>query len=106
VRRIALGAADALPTPLMPIDYVNVPVADLDRSRAFYAAALAPFGYTLVYESDESLGFGAGDGGKDDEPLALPPLRDAARRHARRLHGVEHGSGGCLPCGRGRSRRA
>jgi catechol 2,3-dioxygenase-like lactoylglutathione lyase family enzyme len=55
----------------MPIDHVNVPVADLHRSRAFYEAALAPFGYNLVYESDQSLGFGLGDGGEDDEPLAL-----------------------------------
>jgi catechol 2,3-dioxygenase-like lactoylglutathione lyase family enzyme len=55
----------------MPIDHVNLPVGDLDASRAFYSAALAPFGYRLVYESDESLGFGMGDGGDDDEPFAV-----------------------------------
>lgn len=55
----------------MPIDHVNLPVADIDRSRAFYSAALAPFGYTLVYESEEALGFGVGDGGEEDEPFAV-----------------------------------
>ena len=55
----------------MPIDHVNVPVADLERSRTFYSAALAPFGYRLVYDGAESLGFGTGDGSDDDEPFAL-----------------------------------
>jgi catechol 2,3-dioxygenase-like lactoylglutathione lyase family enzyme len=63
----------------MPIDHVNIPVGDLAVSRAFYSAALAAFGYRVVYDGDESLGFGRGDGGEDDEPIALrlgdPPNR-------------------------------
>jgi catechol 2,3-dioxygenase-like lactoylglutathione lyase family enzyme len=55
----------------MPIDHVKIPCTDLDASRAFYTAALAPFGYKLVYDGEESLGFGIGDGGDDDEPFAL-----------------------------------
>jgi catechol 2,3-dioxygenase-like lactoylglutathione lyase family enzyme len=55
----------------MPLDHVNIPVADLTASKAFYASALAPFGYSLVYESESSLGFGLGDGGDEDEPFAL-----------------------------------
>jgi catechol 2,3-dioxygenase-like lactoylglutathione lyase family enzyme len=55
----------------MPIDHVKLPVGDLDASRAFYADALAPFGYRLVYDGEESLGFGKGDGGDEDEPFAL-----------------------------------
>jgi catechol 2,3-dioxygenase-like lactoylglutathione lyase family enzyme len=55
----------------MPIDHVKIPCTDLDVSRAFYTAALAPFGYKLVYDGQESLGFGVGDGGDDDEPFAL-----------------------------------
>jgi catechol 2,3-dioxygenase-like lactoylglutathione lyase family enzyme len=55
----------------VPVDHVKLPVADLDASRAFYAAALAPFGYKLVYDGEESLGFGRGDGGDEDEPFAL-----------------------------------
>ena len=43
----------------------------VDASRSFYAAALAPFGYTVVYDADGLLGFGAGDGGEDNEPFAL-----------------------------------
>jgi catechol 2,3-dioxygenase-like lactoylglutathione lyase family enzyme len=55
----------------VPIDHVNLPVGDLEASRAFYTAALTPFGYKLVYDSDSSLGFGRGDGGEDDEPFAV-----------------------------------
>ena len=40
----------------MPIDHVKIPCSDLDVSRAFYAAALAPFGYKLVYDGKTSLG--------------------------------------------------
>jgi catechol 2,3-dioxygenase-like lactoylglutathione lyase family enzyme len=49
------------------IDHVKLPVSDLDTSRAFYGAALGPLGYVLVYEGDESLGFGRGD----FEPFAV-----------------------------------
>jgi catechol 2,3-dioxygenase-like lactoylglutathione lyase family enzyme len=55
----------------VPIDHVNLPVSDIDASRAFYTAALAPFGYRLVYDSDASLGFGLGDGADEDEPFAV-----------------------------------
>ena len=55
----------------MPIDHVNLPVSDLDASRAFYTAALGPLGFKLVYDGEGSLGFGHGDGGDDDEPIAL-----------------------------------
>ena len=55
----------------MPIDHVNLPVSDLDASRLFYSAALEPLGFRLVYDGEGSLGFGRGDGGEDDEPIAL-----------------------------------
>jgi catechol 2,3-dioxygenase-like lactoylglutathione lyase family enzyme len=55
----------------VPIDHVKLPVSDLDVSRAFYTAALAPFGYKVVYDEQQALGFGVGDGGDDDEPFAL-----------------------------------
>jgi catechol 2,3-dioxygenase-like lactoylglutathione lyase family enzyme len=55
----------------MPIDHAKLPVGDLDASRTFYAEALAPFKYRLVYEGEASLGFGRGDGGDEDEPFAL-----------------------------------
>jgi catechol 2,3-dioxygenase-like lactoylglutathione lyase family enzyme len=55
----------------MPIDHANIPVSDLASARAFYAAALAPLGFRLVYDGPGSLGFGRGDGGDDDEPIAV-----------------------------------
>jgi catechol 2,3-dioxygenase-like lactoylglutathione lyase family enzyme len=55
----------------VPVDHVKVPVSNLTASRRFYEAALAPFGYRLVYDGERSLGFGVGDGGKDDEPFAV-----------------------------------
>ncbi|WP_102961454.1 VOC family protein [Mangrovicella endophytica] len=49
------------------IDHMSLPVADLARSRAFYAAALKPLGISLVMEvtaaetGDKAhLGFGTG----------------------------------------------
>jgi catechol 2,3-dioxygenase-like lactoylglutathione lyase family enzyme len=55
----------------VPIDHAKLPVTDLGASRAFYSAALAPFGYRLVYDGETSLGFGLGDGGDEDEPFAV-----------------------------------
>jgi catechol 2,3-dioxygenase-like lactoylglutathione lyase family enzyme len=60
----------------MPIDHAKLPVSDLDATRAFYAAALAPLGWKLVWDEASTLGFGRGDGGDDDEPLAFQ-LADA-----------------------------
>ena len=49
------------------IDHVKLPVADLERTKAFYAAALAPLGYELVFDGPESIGFGT----DDREPIAF-----------------------------------
>ena len=54
------------------IDHLGFPVSDYARSKAFYAKALAPLGYTLVMEvagehtesNSPAAGFGAG--GKPD----------------------------------------
>lgn len=44
------------------VDHVKLPVADIDRTRQFYRAALAPLGYGVVYDNDEDeLGFGNAD---------------------------------------------
>ncbi|MFZ0837306.1 MAG: VOC family protein [Xanthobacteraceae bacterium] len=32
------------------IDHIGFPVSDYERAKAFYAAALAPLGYTLIME--------------------------------------------------------
>jgi catechol 2,3-dioxygenase-like lactoylglutathione lyase family enzyme len=55
----------------VPIDLVKLPVADLAASRHFYRAAVAPFGWKLVYDGGSSPGFGTGDGGEHTEPFAV-----------------------------------
>ena len=40
----------------VPVDHVKLPVRDLGASRDFYSAALAPFGYKLVYEAPSRSG--------------------------------------------------
>lgn len=39
------------------IDHINIRVADYERSKKFYQAALAPLGYTLAMESASGAGF-------------------------------------------------
>jgi catechol 2,3-dioxygenase-like lactoylglutathione lyase family enzyme len=40
------------------IDHIGVAISDIARSKAFYSAALAPLGYTLLRDFDEAAGFG------------------------------------------------
>ena len=40
------------------IDHTGVTVSDVDRSKAFYAAALAPLGYSVLMEFEQFAGFG------------------------------------------------
>ena len=54
----------------MPIDHVKLPVGDLDASREFYAAALAPLGYRLVHDEEPSVAFAAAPL-DEDEPFVL-----------------------------------
>jgi catechol 2,3-dioxygenase-like lactoylglutathione lyase family enzyme len=42
------------------IDHVGIRVADYDRSKEFYAAVLAPLGYTLAMETAAGAGFRRG----------------------------------------------
>ena len=39
------------------LDHVSIRVADYERSKQFYEAALAPLGYTLLMESASGAGF-------------------------------------------------
>ncbi len=41
------------------IDHVSLGVTDLERSRAFYDAALKPLGMTRIFNYDGGLGYGA-----------------------------------------------
>ncbi|HVQ57685.1 MAG TPA: VOC family protein [Solirubrobacterales bacterium] len=40
------------------LSHVGIEVGDMDRSRAFYEAALAPLGITVVMEFEGAAGFG------------------------------------------------
>ncbi len=40
------------------IDHISLRVSDFQRSKAFYEAALAPLGYTLVFSNDKEQGAG------------------------------------------------
>jgi catechol 2,3-dioxygenase-like lactoylglutathione lyase family enzyme len=42
------------------LDHLTVKVADLDKAKAFYSAALKPLGYGVMMEFGEYLGLGAG----------------------------------------------
>jgi catechol 2,3-dioxygenase-like lactoylglutathione lyase family enzyme len=42
------------------LDHISLRVADYDRSKAFYQAALAPLGFVLAMESDSGAGFRKG----------------------------------------------
>jgi catechol 2,3-dioxygenase-like lactoylglutathione lyase family enzyme len=47
----------------MMLDHIGLQVKDLERSKAFYTAALAPLGYSLLMEFPGVAGFG-----KDGKP--------------------------------------
>ena len=40
------------------IDHVSLPVRDLEAARTFYAAVLAPLGYTKLVTRERTIGFG------------------------------------------------
>jgi catechol 2,3-dioxygenase-like lactoylglutathione lyase family enzyme len=45
--------------PAYLLDHVSLPVSDLAKSKAFYAAALEPLGFGIIMESASAVGFGA-----------------------------------------------
>lgn len=42
----------------MKLHYITLGSSDLARSKAFYNAALAPLGYSCLFESDGMIGYG------------------------------------------------
>ncbi len=92
------------------IDHVGFVVSDYERSKRFYADALAPLGYSLLMEFEDAWGFGAG--GKPDLWLsrgkAVIPLHiailardraavDAFHAAALRAGGRDNGAPGLRP---------
>ena len=43
------------------IDHLSIGVRDIDRSRAFYDAVLAPLGYRRLSDGSDALGYGASE---------------------------------------------
>jgi catechol 2,3-dioxygenase-like lactoylglutathione lyase family enzyme len=68
------------------IDHSGVTVSDVARSKAFYAAALSPLGYSMLMEFEQFAGFGVAP--KPDfwigqgEPN-VPPIHMAFRADSR-----------------------
>jgi catechol 2,3-dioxygenase-like lactoylglutathione lyase family enzyme len=99
------------------IDHIGFPVADYARSKAFYTQALAPLGYTLIMEVQQSendspaAGFGmngkpdfwiGGEGGLDRVVhIAIAtrdrPSVDAFHRAALAAGGKDNGAPGLRP---------
>jgi catechol 2,3-dioxygenase-like lactoylglutathione lyase family enzyme len=68
------------------IDHSGVSVADVEKSKAFYRAALAPLGYTLLMEFEQFAGFGVAP--KPDFWIGqgkpnVPPIHIAFRAESR-----------------------
>ena len=92
------------------IDHVNIGVADLAASRAFYLRALAPLGYVALMDREYGVGFGK-NGKPDfwisDRPSSAPlhvafaaPDRatvDAFHREALAAGGRDNGAPGLRP---------
>jgi len=54
------------------LHHLSIAVVDLQRSKAFYDAVLAPLGYTCVWEDEVAIGYGA-PGGGDKFSVKLRP---------------------------------
>lgn len=52
------GAVRAIPSAMHVLDHIGINVTDYERSKTFYAKALAPLGITLVMEYGKAAGFG------------------------------------------------
>jgi len=93
-------------------DHLGIAVANLERSRAFYSAALAALGVQELMEFDTSIGFGIDRPQfwiMQGEPAVWRPRTHVAFRAATRLEvdtfhraameagGVDHGAPGLRP---------
>ena len=52
------------------LDHLTLRVADMERSRAFYAAALAPLGFGIIADYGGDAGIAFGPPGQDDFAIA------------------------------------
>jgi catechol 2,3-dioxygenase-like lactoylglutathione lyase family enzyme len=83
------------------LDHVSLSVRDDKRAKAFYAKALAPFGYRIISEYEGGFGIGAEDGsaiwvarGEPQQPIAHLAFRAANRRQVSEFHEAALAAGG------------
>ena len=78
------------------LDHIGIRVSDYERSKRFYGAALAPLGYTLMFEHPIS-GAGFGRAGKPDfwitQGSPAPSLHLAFASESRSTVGAFHRAG-------------
>lgn len=83
------------------IDHTNLPVSDLGKSAAFYAAALDAIGLKIIARDDECVGFGLETWifGVIREVTDFPPIHIAfvapSRPHVREFYEAAVNAGGC-----------
>ena len=84
------------------LDHIQFDVKDLEKSKAFYKATLAPLGYELIYEVNGSVGFGAGgsidfclQSGKQTIPGVPFPLASSHTDLHQRANFTIFGGGNC-----------
>lgn len=73
------------------LDHMNLIVSDLAKSRGFFATALAPLGYKVLYDIPEGVGFGVdhpilwinpGTVGRKMHVAFAAPTRALVKRHS------------------------
>jgi catechol 2,3-dioxygenase-like lactoylglutathione lyase family enzyme len=68
------------------IDHTGISVSNFAKSKAFYAAALAPLGYAMLMEFDQAAGFGVApkpDFWIGESTPNVPPIHVAFRAASR-----------------------
>jgi catechol 2,3-dioxygenase-like lactoylglutathione lyase family enzyme len=82
-------------------DHIGFSVRDLAKTRAFYTAALAPLGYALHYDQDNTIAFGPPGKwalwfyGKGDGPIGIHiALKAETRAQVKAFHGAAMAAGG------------
>jgi catechol 2,3-dioxygenase-like lactoylglutathione lyase family enzyme len=83
------------------IDHIGISVRDLDKSTAFYTAALAPLGYSLIMKYDgHAAGFGIGGkpdfwiGAGDPKGTVHVALAASGRAQVREFYAAAMAAGG------------
>jgi catechol 2,3-dioxygenase-like lactoylglutathione lyase family enzyme len=83
------------------IDHTGLTVSDLERSKAFYRAALAPLGYELLMQWGSRAGFGVRPkpdfwigAGKANDPSIHIAFRADSRALVDAFHAAALGAGG------------